>query len=43
MFSISAGFESDVISDSGKTRQLRFINADGFESDVISDSGKTGL
>ena len=34
-------FESDVISDSGKTvnaDEMKFVT---FESDVISDSGKT--
>ena len=34
-------FESDVISDSGKTRQLDSASLGMFESDVISDSGKT--
>ena len=34
-------FESDVISDSGKTRWAICLYAGRFESDVISDSGKT--
>ena len=34
-------FESDVISDSGKTRFRAGLRNHVFESDVISDSGKT--
>ena len=34
-------FESDVISDSGKTFNPSRLDRSGFESDVISDSGKT--
>ena len=34
-------FESDVISDSGKTHRHFVSDLDWFESDVISDSGKT--
>ena len=35
------GFESDVISDSGKTFFVAAFGKSVFESDVISDSGKT--
>ena len=34
-------FESDVIPDSGKTKQFPFFWQPSFESDVIPDSGKT--
>ena len=34
-------FESDVISDSGKSYTLNLRSGQWFESDVISDSGKS--
>ena len=34
-------FESDVISDSGKSHEEECDASGGFESDVISDSGKS--
>ncbi len=36
-------FESDVISDSGKTLNVSYSEVHMFESDVISDSGKTPI
>ena len=36
-------FESDVISDSGKTADFTKKELPQFESDVISDSGKTPI
>ena len=36
-------FESDVISDSGKTCIAVEFPCTSFESDVISDSGKTAI
>ena len=36
-------FESDVIPDSGKTKQFPFFWQPSFESDVIPDSGKTRI
>ena len=38
---MAALFESDVISDSGKTNHKLLHFRSLFESDVISDSGKT--
>ena len=34
-------FESDVISDSGKSMEIPSLDIRLFESDVISDSGKS--
>ena len=37
------GFESDVVPDSGKTKDVTHHEAHLFESDVVPDSGKTSF